>query len=548
MARKAAAKKAAKQPRRARRPLATGSPHWRGRPQRELRAALAVAAKLRTQGTAANRRAATKVDPLLFTILYLPHHLVGPSTGGVVTLSEFHLKVVRVAVKLARQSVRQREDRDAFVAPREAGKSTWWYLAMPLWAAAHEHTRFTVAFADTATQAQDHLETLRHELETNTLLARDYPELCQPQLRPNTAVPIAQRKDMIHQANGWRMIVRGADKAALGLKQGADRPDLILMDDIEPQEANYSEHLMRKRRTTIIDTILALNLFARVIITGTVTMPGSVVHQLVKVELDQVPEDEAKEHEWVHEENFTTHYQPPIITDPDGTRRSWWPEKWTLDQLLAMAHTRSYRKNMENQPLAGDGDYWTGDEYVYGELAGYGRTILYIDPATTTGAKADWTGLAIISRSPAKGDRHPNTGKPRGRLWVRWSTHVRLVGQRLRNRVEAILAEWPDIGAIVVETNNGGEYLLENLADLGVPVIKDTAKESKEVRAERVLDYYQRLPESLVVHVGRQVTLEQEQQAFPTQGVHDDVMDAVNGGVLWLLRRRRKRAGSGSYV
>lgn len=511
---------------------ATGGPHYRGSPQAELNLALSKALDLWDQPVVL-RREATKMDPLLWAVLYHAHHLKAPITGDLISLSEFHLRVCRWAAStMSLRRVYKRELRDAFVAPRESGKSTWLFLIVILWAAAHRWTRFTVAFADTATQARDHLTTLRMELEENERLREDWPLLCAPAMRDNPRRPIAQRDDDVHQANGWRMVVRGADKAALGLKKGADRPDFILCDDMEPQESNYSEHLMKGRLTTLLDTILPLNLAARVVLSGTVTMPGSIMHQLLQHELGLTPVDEAKERAWIEDEGWRVHYQEPIVTGEDGVERSWWPEKWALRELVAMRHTRSYRKNMENQPLAGDGDYWTGDEFHYKRLRAYGRTILYVDPATTTKATSDWTGLAVVSRAPARAER--NT------LHVRYATHVRLVGERLRLRVQAILAEHQDIAAIVVETNNGGDYLLENLAGLGLPVIPDPASESKEVRAERALDYYQRDP-VVVYHAERFSILETEMEAFPTKGVHDDVLDAAVGGLLFLQRRQRGR-------
>src|SRR3546814_9034580 len=60
------------------------------------------------------------------------------------------------------------------------------------------------------------------------------------------------------------------------------RPDLIILNDIDPDESNYSQYQMRKRLTTIIDTVLAMNERAHVALIGTVTMPGSIVHQLVE--------------------------------------------------------------------------------------------------------------------------------------------------------------------------------------------------------------------------------------------------------------------------
>jgi hypothetical protein len=63
---------------------------------------------------------------------------------------------------------------------------------------------------------------------------------------------------------------------------GEKRPDLIILDDVEPSESNYSAYLAEKRLSTIQNAILPLNEWARVVWVGTVTTDGSLIHQAVK--------------------------------------------------------------------------------------------------------------------------------------------------------------------------------------------------------------------------------------------------------------------------
>ena len=50
---------------------------------------------------------------------------------------------------------------------------------------------------------------------------------------------------------------------------------MIILDDIEPDASNYSVYQAEKRKSTLINAILPLNLNARVVWSGTVTMEGS---------------------------------------------------------------------------------------------------------------------------------------------------------------------------------------------------------------------------------------------------------------------------------
>src|SRR3954467_11684891 len=90
----------------------------------------------------ASRRAATEDDPLLFALTYLSHHLRSEATGNKVTFSQVHVDWAEYAKTWIAGPGKPQENRDAYIAPRETGKSTWHFLILPLWAAAHGHVKF----------------------------------------------------------------------------------------------------------------------------------------------------------------------------------------------------------------------------------------------------------------------------------------------------------------------------------------------------------------------------------------------------------------------
>jgi hypothetical protein len=121
---------------------------------------------------------ATRCDPLLFAVLYALPHL--RDAEGRVSFADAHLEWVRLARQWAIPPREPMEQRDAFLAPRDTGKSTWMLFLLPLWAAAHEHVRFAAVFADSGPQAELHLATFRKEVDGNAALRRDFPDLCTP--------------------------------------------------------------------------------------------------------------------------------------------------------------------------------------------------------------------------------------------------------------------------------------------------------------------------------------------------------------------------------
>src|SRR6478609_6591386 len=129
------------------------------------------------------RRALTRLNPLLFGLVYLRHHLT--DAEGNVSFGDAHLDWVRAARRWIRPPTRPAEQRDAYIAPRSTGKSTMWFLVLPMWAAAHGFVKFIAAFSASAAQAEAHLSTFKLELDNNARLREDYPDLCAPAKRPS---------------------------------------------------------------------------------------------------------------------------------------------------------------------------------------------------------------------------------------------------------------------------------------------------------------------------------------------------------------------------
>lgn len=485
----------------------------------------------RLLGTAEGRRLVTRLDPMLFALTYLPHHLKNEETGGAITWADAHLQWFQDARRWAVPSREPAEHRDAYVAPRSTGKSTFFFLLLPLWAGAHGWRKFVAAFADSATQAQTHLATLKRELEVNELLRHDFPELCEPAKRLR-GVTVSDNVGMLHAASGFVFAARGIDSGSLGMKVGNLRPDLLLMDDVEPDESNYSEGQVKKRLTTLRDTILPLNVFARVVLVGTVTMPGSIVHQLVQHGRGE------QTHEWVDEERFRVHHALPILTREDGSERSVWPGKWTMDFLNAIRRTRSFAKNYLNAPLAEDGAYWVEEDLkvVNEPEDGYAGSVLSIDPATTSKTTSDFYGLAVVGRS-TEPEVSLGTMNLHHRAYVRHAEKVRMAPAALRLKVGELLERFEDVGLILVETNQGGEVWEELLHGLPVKVKTIHQSEKKEVRAQRALNFYQR---GQVVHTRHLPALDEELLVFP-HGMNDDLVDAVGTAVNTLLVPRKKK-------
>jgi hypothetical protein len=109
--------------------------------------------------------------------------------------------------------------------PRGGAKSTIGTLACPLLAAVHAWEPFIWIISDTKEQAYAHLENLKSELVENSRLAADYP----------AAVgrgPV-WRKGSILLRNGVAIQAFGTGQRLRGRRHRAQRPTLVICDDLE---------------------------------------------------------------------------------------------------------------------------------------------------------------------------------------------------------------------------------------------------------------------------------------------------------------------------
>lgn len=474
-------------------------------------------AKLRHGGMRYSRfrREACRTSPILFALTYFPHHLRSAETNDVISLSEFHIAAAMAAKQWMRTDLGPAELRTGVLSARASGKSTWYFLILLLWALAYEHRRFVLAFSHTGPMARRHLLSLCSELARNPKLRADFPELVAPRMQGRRAVMDTQ--DGYMAASGVAVVVAGLDQGMLGIKVENRRPDMILVDDGEPPESKYSDYQKEQRLRTLVDAVLPMGLNAVVNLVGTTTRLGSIM------------DDVRTGKPWAVEEQFVCQHTLALAVDEDtGEERSTWPHRWPLEYLQSIRHTRSFALNFQCMPMSKDGTHWTQDDFVYDTKGRLARMldakVLAIDPAVTSGAQSDQTGLSVVGWS----------GSMRKCLIER-ARGVRMDPAALRELVHRTLRADPAIRTVVCEVIQGGEWIIQALQPLpgGVKLVKPKrTRQSKLSRITELYDHYQR---GEVIHAKPLQALEAQMLAHPTD--HDDIVDSVDIGVRWLLEQ-----------
>jgi len=149
------------------------------------------------------RRNTGSRSPRQFAEAYLQSHCNLP-------FSRMHEEIF----SLLKEITERRNARVAIAAPRGYAKSTIIALAYPLWCVLYGKETFVLIVSSTSDQAILRLNDIKKQLESNTLLLSDFPEVC----RSKKQAP--WRSNRILLANGAMISAYGAEQQLRGVKKG----------------------------------------------------------------------------------------------------------------------------------------------------------------------------------------------------------------------------------------------------------------------------------------------------------------------------------------
>ena len=323
------------------------------------------------QSLTARRRELAALSPQHFAQVYLSHHFSLPP-------SRMHVEIF----DLLADASASRSQRIAVAAPRGNAKSTVVSLAYVLWSVLCSDEPFVVIVSATREQAVQLLKTVKDELQTNPLLLADMPDVCRP---PGArGKPKPWRDNNILLANGVMLRALGANQAMRGLKHGAHRPTLIVVDDLENQEQCDSADQRAKLKDWFERTLLkAGDHRTNVIVVGTIVHYDSLLANLTGVARNPIPGSRWASsavyravESWSDHADLWTDWERIYIGDEshndvagphgadaffedhesqmlDGTSVLW-PERESYQQLMLLRLTegrRSFDAEKQNEPL-----------------------------------------------------------------------------------------------------------------------------------------------------------------------------------------------------
>jgi predicted phage terminase large subunit-like protein len=502
----------------------------------------------------AQRRQAGRDSLRAFARLYLPHCVGKPS-------SRMHEELYPLLEALPDQP----GARIAVAAPRGSAKSTLVSQIFLLWGVCHRLYRYVVLISDTAEKAADFLGHVKDELTDNDRLAEDYPEVCEPGSR--RAHLTRWRSGEIITRNKVKVTALGVGQNIRGRRHREDRPDLIILDDVESLDNTASAEARTKLRDWFSKAVLKAGTpLTRVIVIGTIqhydallarlTDPvrsplweGRVYRSVVRwsshPELWQIwsqvlhgqEEHAGATGPQAAEAYFQEHGEAML----DGTEVLW-PEVEDYRTLMLMRESEgpaSFDSEKQNEPVNPEDCFFLEEDFRFWDdrfedeqslIAAVGKSGQFIgacDPSLgRQGKHADDTAIITLLKDPANG--------------VMYVLDADLARRRPDRIIDDVLAygRLRKYNRFGFESNQFQELLAEELqrrasqAGLRLPVepIQHTSDKIARIQTLQPL-----VRSGMLQFTRRHRTLLDQLRLFP-KAAHDDGPDALEMAVATSVR------------
>lgn len=187
--------------------------------------------------------------------------------------SKMHTDIIDTLHQFSR--ARTLGSKEARIAPRGGAKTTWVSKLYPLYCVCHGIEKYVLLVGDTTSQAQQNLEAIKHELTQNAELADEYPAICGEGSVWNV--------DQIVTRNGVKIQALGAGMQFRGRSFREHRPGLIVVDDLDNDEAARSEDQRDKMWSWFSRVLIPMgDETTNFLFVGTALHEDDTIHRLAK--------------------------------------------------------------------------------------------------------------------------------------------------------------------------------------------------------------------------------------------------------------------------
>lgn len=237
----------------------------------------------------------------------------------------------------------------AWACPRRHAKTAWLSNIYLLHQVVYRKRRYIVLFSETTDVAGDFISWGRFQLKLNDKLRGDFGVLLH--VRPSMN-ELDNKYEFITTSN-TKVESKGLGTQTRGLRHGASRPDMFILDDLESDESTNTTELIEKSKTWFREEMLpAMAKEGICIYLGTILCYGSLLHYVLEERRD-----------------FESRKYAAVESYPERTDL-WeqWRKIYRSDSKTAADDAYSFYQRNEEDMLKGVKILWDG-YFTYYELA-----------------------------------------------------------------------------------------------------------------------------------------------------------------------------------
>ena len=456
----------------------------------------------------------------------------------------------------------------AIAAPRGFAKSTIVSLEYVIYCICYKLEDFIVIISNTADQATGFLNDVKQELQTNELLIRDFPDVCEVGTRPGP--PRWTQREIVTR-NNVKILGLGTGQQLRGRRNRQARPTLIILDDIENDESAQNPDNYYKLEDWLTKAVLkAGSAVTNIVFVGTIHHFGSLLARFT--DSKQFPGWKSKifrsviswaerSELWQTWQNIFRHKEGyGDESGPEAARRFFetnekdmlkgtevlWPERKSYYELMVMRETEgavSFDSEMQNMPVnprdcffkVEDLHYW--DDVCKTEeelLRALGDDVFFFgacDPSMGRDNKnSDYSAIITLAKDTKTGAIYVLDADVERRLPDKTIEAILFYQGRRRYRKFGF------------EANNFQEFMAMELAKRseasGTYLKIEEIKHSSDKRAR--IEAMQPLVNSGTIRFSRKHRILLEQMKYFPKGAHDDAVDALEMAAKLAMTSRKR--------
>lgn len=261
---------------------------------------------------------------------------------------------------------------------RGHAKSTHFGVFIPLWLKVQDSKdfNFMVLVGKSQNLACEHLGNLQAELQNNQRYIHDFGE----QLQLGT-----WEDGRFSTKDDCSFVALGRGQSPRGLLYKGNRPDYIVLDDVDDDEIVLNPKRMRKLEDWTLEALYPAMAYGR----GRFIAVGNKIHkESLIARIENNPE-----------------FETTKVNALDKNGAPSWPENYSLEEInsmIAVMGERRAQKELFNNPSISEGEIFKADHIQHKPmlpLNKYSQLVAYCDPSFKNSATSDFKAVVLVGRT-----------------------------------------------------------------------------------------------------------------------------------------------------